>query len=169
MAKLDKLVAQAQDHLEPGETVRAAVQGQYEVKIMGSDTVRAGVLIATDRRLVFYAKKLTGYDLESFPYRSISSFEQSKNMMGHAVTFFASGNRVHMKWIPINTDLAAFTSAVKQSMAPGDASPAPTAQPANDGRGDVMAQLKQLGELRDAGIVTPEEFDAKKAELLSRL
>lgn len=171
MAKLDKLVAQAQDHLEPGETVRAAVQGQYEVKIMGSDTVRAGVLIATDRRLVFYAKKLTGYDLESFPYRSISSFEQSKNMMGHAVTFFASGNRVHMKWIPINTDLAAFTSAVKQSMTPEPSAPAPApaAAAAPAPGGDVMAQLKQLGELRDAGIVTPEEFDAKKAELLGRL
>lgn len=174
MAKLDKLVGQAKDHLEQGETVRAAVQGQYEVKIMGTDTVRTGVLIATDRRLVFYAKKLGGYDLESFPYRSISSFEQSKNMMGHAVTFFASGNRVHMKWIPISTDLAHFTSAVKQAMAPEPSAPVPdptiVAAPApSRGGGDVMTQLKQLGELRDAGIVTPEEFDAKKAELLGRL
>jgi hypothetical protein len=29
--------------------------------------------------------------------------------------------------------------------------------------------LKQLGELRDAGVVTPEEFEAKKAEILSRV
>lgn len=34
---------------------------------------------------------------------------------------------------------------------------------------DVMGQLAQLGQLRDAGIVTPEEFEAKKAELLNRL
>lgn len=174
MAKLDKLVAQAQDHFEPGEKARAAVQGTYETKIMGSDLVRSGVLIATDRRLVFYAKKLGGYDLESFPYRNISSFEQSKNMMGHAVTFFSSGNRVHMKWIPVNTDLAAFTSAVKQSMTPEPSAPLPAptaaAAPAPGGTGgDVMAQLKQLGELRDAGVLTPEEFDAKKTELLSRL
>lgn len=33
----------------------------------------------------------------------------------------------------------------------------------------VMALLKQLGELRDAGVVTPEEFEAKKKELLDRL
>jgi hypothetical protein len=32
-----------------------------------------------------------------------------------------------------------------------------------------MEQLKKLAELRDAGILTAEEFDAKKAELLSRL
>jgi uncharacterized membrane protein YdbT with pleckstrin-like domain len=34
---------------------------------------------------------------------------------------------------------------------------------------DVMDQLKKLAELRDAGVLTPEEFEAKKAELLRRL
>jgi len=32
-----------------------------------------------------------------------------------------------------------------------------------------MDQLKKLGELRDAGVLTPEEFDTKKADLLSRM
>ncbi|TDD39082.1 SHOCT domain-containing protein [Actinomadura sp. KC06] len=32
-----------------------------------------------------------------------------------------------------------------------------------------MALLKQLGELRDAGVVTNEEFEAKKKDLLGRL
>jgi hypothetical protein len=34
---------------------------------------------------------------------------------------------------------------------------------------DIFEQLRQLGELRDAGIVTSEEFESKKAELLSRV
>jgi hypothetical protein len=167
MAKLEKLVGLATDHLEPGETIRGAVQGTYETKIMGSDTVRAGVLIATDRRVVFYAKKLTGYDLESFPYGNISSFEQGKNMMGHNITFFASGNRVHVKWIPTNDDLAALTREVKAAMNAKHVIPAaPSTAPPQV---DIIGQLKQLGELRDAGVLTPGEFDAKKAELLSRL
>jgi hypothetical protein len=29
--------------------------------------------------------------------------------------------------------------------------------------------LKRLAELRDAGVITPEEFDTKKAELLARM
>ncbi|WP_433469408.1 SHOCT domain-containing protein [Spirillospora sp. CA-128828] len=33
----------------------------------------------------------------------------------------------------------------------------------------VMALLKQLGELREAGVVTDEEFEAKKKDLLDRL
>ena len=98
MARLDKLLAGAIEYLEPGEPVVEAIDGSYETEILGSDTVRSGVLIATDRRLVFYAKKVTGYDLESFPYSSISSFEQGKNMMGGNVKFIATGNTVAMKW-----------------------------------------------------------------------
>jgi hypothetical protein len=33
---------------------------------------------------------------------------------------------------------------------------------------DPMAQLKQLAELRDAGIVTEDEFAAKKASILAQ-
>jgi hypothetical protein len=168
MAKLEKLTDQARDHLEPGEVIRAAVLGTYETKIMGSEAIRAGILLATDRRVVFYAKKLTGYDLESFPYGNISSFEQGKNMMGHNLTFYASGNRVHVKWIPTDVDLAKLTQEVKTAMNARHVTvqPAPQAAVAQP---DVMGQLKQLGELRDAGILTQSEFDAKKAELLARL
>lgn len=34
---------------------------------------------------------------------------------------------------------------------------------------DVVDQLERLAKLRDAGVLTAEEFDAKKQELLSRL
>nr|WP_284501114.1 SHOCT domain-containing protein [Bowdeniella massiliensis] len=32
-----------------------------------------------------------------------------------------------------------------------------------------MDQLRKLGELRDAGVLTEAEFEAKKADLLGRL
>ena len=34
---------------------------------------------------------------------------------------------------------------------------------------DVIEQIKRLGELRDGGLITSEEFEAKKAELLDRI
>lgn len=52
--------------------------------------------------------------------------------------------------------------------APAPAAPEPAAAPtapAND-MSAKLEQLKQLGELRDAGILTPEEFEAKKAVIL---
>lgn len=53
-------------------------------------------------------------------------------------------------------------------MAPPAPAPAPVA-PAAPAEDDPMAMLKKLGDLRDAGILTDEEFAAKKAEILSRL
>ena len=34
---------------------------------------------------------------------------------------------------------------------------------------DPMEQLRKLGELRDAGVLTPEGFEQKKRELLERI
>lgn len=166
MAKIDKLEAGAQSHLEPGEEIQATIQGTYEVKVLGKDSVRTGLLCATDRRVVFFAKKLGGFDLEAFPYKSISSLEQAKSLMGNSVSFFASGNKVSMKWIKDGKALEAFMAIVRErmnesSLAPAASAPAPAP--------DAIDQLRKLGELRDAGIVTEAEFEAKKAELLGRL
>ncbi|WP_026075524.1 PH domain-containing protein [Cellulomonas massiliensis] len=166
MAKIDKLLDQAREHLEVGEEVLGAVQGTYETKKMGNDWTRAGILIATQTRIVFYSKKLGGYDLESFPYDKVSSYEQSKSMMGHVVGFFASGNKVNMKWISDLEALQTFSNVVRDKIH-GVSSPESSAPPSADT--DVMEQIRQLGELHGAGILTDEEFSAKKAELLARL
>ena len=44
--------------------------------------------------------------------------------------------------------------------------PAPAPAPAAGGEGDMIAELKQLAELHDQGILTDEEFAAQKAKLL---
>ena len=38
-----------------------------------------------------------------------------------------------------------------------------------DNKEDIMKMLKELGELKTAGILTEEEFNAKKTELLAKL
>jgi hypothetical protein len=43
--------------------------------------------------------------------------------------------------------------------------PAPAAAPAQD----PIEKLKQLGELKAAGVLTQEEFDVKKAEILKQV
>lgn len=172
MSKAGKLLGHAQPHLEQGERIEAHVQGVYETKLMGSNTVRAGIFLATDRRLVFYAKKLGGYDFESFPYANISSFEQAKGMMGHSFRFFASGNTVSMKWINDGAAFGEFARLVtertgnKPRGVPHSSLSSPEPQSSED---DVFEALSRLGKLRDAGVVTPEEFEAKKAELLARI
>ena len=43
------------------------------------------------------------------------------------------------------------------------------AAPAGVRPDEVMATLEKLGDLKSKGILTQEEFDAKKAELLKKL
>lgn len=155
MAKLEKLLEQAKGHLDPGEKVLAAIQGTYETKLMGSDRVRTGILLATQARVVFCAKKMGGYDLESFGYDKISSFEQSKNMMGHSVSFYASGNKVHMNWISDQAAMQVFVTTVKGNLhgasqaatkgAPLAQSQVTAAAPGDHAPEDIMGKIRQLG------------------------
>lgn len=171
MAKIDKLQQLAVEHLDSNESALAVVLGTYEARLLGNDTLRSGILIATEKRLVFYAKKLGGYDLESFGYRNISSFEQSKSPMGHKVSFFASGNKVSMKWIVDAAAMASFTETVKSHLSSAHEPSQQTSiavQP-DQNKDEIFEQLQKLGALRDSGIVTEDEFNAKKAEMLARL
>jgi hypothetical protein len=166
MAKLEKLLDQAKGHLDEGEEVLSSVMGTYETKKMGNDWTRKGMLAATDHRLVFYAKKMGGYDLEVFPYDHISSIETSKGMMGHQVKFFASGNEVKLKWIDNKSDVPAFVETVRNQMKASKSTPA---TPTNGGSTDIADQIRKLASLRDDGLLTEEEYESKRSELLARM
>ena len=56
-----------------------------------------------------------------------------------------------------------------QGAAPAGGGAVPAAAPVGVKPEDVMATLEKLGELKTKGILTQEEFDAKKAELLKKL
>ena len=62
-------------------------------------------------------------------------------------------------------------AAKEQGAAPApEAAPEPAqyqeAPPAAPSTDDKLAQLKQLGELRDAGVLTDAEFEAQKGKIL---
>ena len=61
----------------------------------------------------------------------------------------------------------------KQTVTPEDleqgddpTAPEPTAAPAGGDSSDYIAELEKLASLRDAGILTDEEFEAKKRQIL---
>ena len=115
--RTEKLLRLAKEHLDRNEKVLASVRGNYEAKAYGTEKwLRSGLLIATDRRLLFYAKKLLGYELESFDYRHVTSFVVSGNaIMGSKLTFVAAGNDVGVKHIL--DDVKVLTAEVRNRMA----------------------------------------------------
>ena len=64
-------------------------------------------------------------------------------------------------------DQAAAQAATPATSAPQPPPPALDATSGND-TNELLAQLKQLGELRDAGVLTDNEFQAQKARILAR-
>jgi urease alpha subunit len=87
----------------------------------------------------------------------------SKGMMGLSITLCASGNETHVKWIDKKQDVPEFVSTVRGRMkggaGNGAAAPA-TSEP------DAADQIRSLAQLRDDGLLSEEEFQAEKAQLL---
>lgn len=154
-----------QEHLDDGESVIASCYGAYEAKVLGSDSVRNGVFVVTHKRMIFFGKKMFGYDLESFPLAKVSAIEMSKGLLRKSITMKMSGNEAKMKWIS-DGHPEELVNYVREHMGEISGSPSPSAGPATD---DIPGQIQKLADLRDAGILTEEEFASKKKELLAKM
>lgn len=70
----------------------------------------------------------------------------------------------------LELDMTRPTMPPMRAEAPAPVAPAPPAPtPEIDTPEEVAAALAQLGDMRDKGLITPEEFEAKKQDLLGRL
>lgn len=105
---------------------------------------------------------------EMIPIRSISSVTTRRDgMMNSFVSVITTGNTVdfrvsHKEAATVKDTLTRLMLGSHASQAPAPAAPAAPAAP------DITAQLQQLAGLRDAGVLTEEEFTSKKAQLLER-
>lgn len=158
MAGYKRNLSKVVEHLEKGETIKSSVFGVYETKSMGSKTIKNGVFVVTEKRIVFFAKRFFGFDLESFPLKNISSIEKSKGMMGYSFVVHTSGNSFKMQWIN-KGDINGFYEYVTQNVG---ITPAYSA-----GTGDIAEKIQKLIDLKEKGLISENEFTTKKSELLS--
>jgi hypothetical protein len=143
--------------IRASESVAALGQGAYNKK--------QGIIVLTDERLFFFEKSIGSESLEEFGLASVSSLEVGKKLGGERLVIHASGNKAEINQMKPGQgeEIAREFRAVKQR----GATPAPIASTAE--QPDVLDQVRKLGELRDAGILTADEFEAKKTALLDRL
>jgi hypothetical protein len=154
------------DYLWEGETVERLSSGYY-----GGGT---GLIAQTNQRLLFVKDGIMSRTTEDFPYSKISSIQWSSGMMMGKVTVFVSGNKAEITQVDkgagkemvdtVRARIANLVNTQAQAVETQAAS-APTPPPDVD----PIEQLKKLGELHQAGVLTSEEFEAKKAEMLRRL
>jgi hypothetical protein len=175
----------AKDELRPDiaaarERMRTKIGGGKEVKRLvghlwedehvermttGSYGAGTGLLVLTDRRLLFVKEGMTK-KTEDFPLEKVSSVQWSSGLATGTITVFASGNKAEIKSVN-KTDGKEMTDHVRHHLSAPKAAPAAAVQ--QDTGADIPGQIQKLAELRDSGVLTTEEFEAKKAELLSRM
>lgn len=144
------------DYLWEGETVEQMTTGMY-----GKGN---GLVVLTDRRLLFVQDGVLSKTTEDFPIDKVSSVQWTSGMLTGDIVIFASGNKSQIKSVN-KDDGRQMVDRIRHRLSAPSAAPT-TALAAVAG---PIEQLKKLGELRDANILTQEEFETKKAELLSRV
>ena len=125
-----------------------------------------GLLLLTNKRAMFYAPQLFGrYDHLVFPYDQISSVNCHKGMIGDELQIQVASDNVTIHAIPKGDgDIAA--QNIRDMVATMKAQPSLTVAPAQT---DIADQIEKLGKLKEKGLITAEEFERKKTELLKRI
>lgn len=141
--------------LTPTETVLELGQGTW-----GNDQ---GLTVLTDERLFFFDRTLTGATIQEFPLAAITSMTVNKKLTGEALAITVAGNVstiTHMMHGQGEALSRAFRQAKTATVPHVNQAPPLVAAPSD------ADELEKLARLRDRGILTDEEFQAKKAQIL---
>ncbi len=157
--KRQQLIEDAQVALQPGETVEDITTGLMNTSRMGGNQKRRGSLIVTDRRLIFYSKKIGGHESHEFVYHLILSLDSKKGFQFGSIHLHAAGDQIEIQQVD-KGEVERVTTAIRAHMnAPG--AQAPAAAPAS-----LADELAKLAGLRDQGVLSDDEFATQKAKLL---
>jgi len=143
---------------------------------------RSANYTVTNRRLMGQEGLLRRRETDSL-LSSISDVRMRQSAVGRAMGFgdihilSSSGEAGSDKFTTVLNAVDLKKQILEQKVADGQsqhsapepaAAPAAAIQPAS-AQADTMATLTGLAGLRDAGAITPEEYESKKAELLARI
>lgn len=138
-------------HLMPDENVLYLTDGFYKGR---------GIIVVTDKRVIFFSAGLMNSRVEEFPIKSISSIQYKTGMMFGTLEIHASNNKAEIEQVN-KARVAEMTQIIRSIIdAPASTAAAPPAAPS------AADEIRSLAQLRDEGLITAEEFEAKKRNLL---
>lgn len=144
--------------LNGGETIRAVTSGVYQGNTW--------LVTVTDQRILFLDKGMFyGVTQVELPLRQISSISYKTGLMyGELHLATNSGGRSVVKKLR-KVEVAKLSSIVSSLVRTAQT---PSTLPSTQTQSmDVASQLERLAMLMERGILTPREFAAQKAKLLS--
>ena len=147
--------------LVDGELPEMVVSGRYNSS--------NGILVATDRRLLFVDKGFLGsLQVEDFPYSTIQSVHSSSGAIFGSITIKSAGSTGLIENVPkhLANDIGNFVRT-KSMDANATTATVTTEKPSASDQVGLADELLKLSQLRDAGILSDEEFRAQKSKLLA--
>jgi hypothetical protein len=174
-------VAKVKDILDGGETVYYLTRGST-VDVEGSSAgeslwgddrsrksgtkgyVRAAI---TDKRVAVKIPQLTGNDERSVPYQSITSVDLDTGLVNKRLSLQTPGQTYHIEAHDPGKDEV--RQAVKFIRDKITESNEETVVVEDSSEPDPTEQLKNLKELHDEGVLSDEEFEEKKSDLLDKI
>jgi hypothetical protein len=161
--KRQQLIEDAKPVLLPGEHILDATGGMVEVHRHGGSQSRRGTLAVTDQRVFLYTNRVGGYDVQDFAYGLLSACNYSTGAGFGTIELVTVGERTRITQV-LKEEAKRIGPLVRHQMAfaRGTASSAQMQE-------DPTEQLRKLTELRDANLLTEEEFQTKRAAIIDRL
>lgn len=160
--KRQQLIDDAQQALLQGERILDVTGGMVTVHRFGGNSGRRGTLVVTDQRVFLQTKRVGGYDVQDFAYGLLTSCNYSTGAGFSTIELVASGNKTRVTQI-LKEEAARIGPLIRNQMALAQS---PIPQQASD---DPAEQLKKLNQLHDDGLLSEEEFQAKRTEIVGRL
>ena len=155
--------------LEDDETLECLVGGKFGPDLGRSHIARdkslhSGVGVATDRRVIFIDAGFISAEVAELPYSSVETISYSTGFARGGLKIAARGaTSLQMEMIQPMGQAKVFADAVRKHLNAGQTVAAPTVvQTAS-----AMDELEKAAALYERGLLTREEFDAKKAQLLN--
>jgi hypothetical protein len=143
----------------PGELGQPSSSG-------AQNDMRYAYFPATRRLAIDQAGVINVYDTLDHQIGGVSQQQGS----GYSLSFSSQYGSVDLRQLPLVSTNAPGGYPSQPPVVPTLApAPSPASPVQSESESDVFAKLERLGALKQQGVITDEEFAAKKAELLSRI
>ena len=140
--------------LSKNEKIDNIIEGMYNGGI--------GILVSTNRRLIFIDKGiLYGLKVEDFPLNKISSIQYETGLLSGKIKIHTTGNITTIDKVE-KTSVRDFAEFVRNKIEL-------KAETKNENQNDIFDKLEKLGNLKDKGILSNEEFEIQKKKLLNKI
>jgi hypothetical protein len=181
-AQSDACMSKVKEILTSGEEVLFSV-GQMQIAGLKPDTV-----VLTNKRFILYRPGLLSCKFDDFLWRDLMHVDLKEGIMGAKLMFeAATGRKISVDKLPKPEARKAYSIAQEKEQEASETrrhrqmqedsakaghiviGSGSTGTPSSTTADDPMAKLTKLKNMFDAGLITQEEYDKKKAEILSSM